>query len=173
MKSFIEFLQEKNITSLDAETHIYQNPSSSDLVSMSKYGIKMVRYLADSSDQTVYVWDASKYIHYDGIDKLKSSGFLRDASDDEWDPKFYKRFLTGTAQLVGGELIHHSSDTLDTQTRVYIRSKLGWNGQAKALYPFFKNEIDDLLKRFSFANQYIKDCTGPNSSLMKLKRSIQ
>jgi len=70
-------------------------------------------------------------------------------------------------------LIHHSSDTLDSLTKEYVRDKIRWSKQALSLYGFFKNEIDNLLEKFTFANKYIKDCIGPTCSLMRLKRAIQ
>jgi len=36
MKSFREFLQEKDVASLDSKTNIYENPSSSDLAKLNK-----------------------------------------------------------------------------------------------------------------------------------------
>ena len=172
MKSFQEFLKEKNVGSFDKENSIFQNPSSSDLVELNKTGVTFVRYLADSSDKSVYVWDAEMYIHYDGIDKLSKLGLINDATNNDLHPAFYIRFLTGTARLIEGELIHHQSDTLDYLTKNYLRPKSTWGQRARGLYGFFKKQVDILISRFSFANRYIKDCTGENSSLMKLKRAI-
>lgn len=180
MKSFKEFLQEKDIAEFEMSGSIvYENPSSSDMASLNKDRANEVRYLCDSSTQSVYVWNARYNIHTDAMRLLTKKGILKNVLvgkgsksfiPDSLSQSHIERFLSGTATLSGGEITHKESDDIDYLIRQYKKSKK--EPDAVAIKMFLKNNIDNLIQKFAFAEKYIKGCTGPNSSLMKLKRSL-
>lgn len=170
--NFKKWIEEENISSFDSETHIYKNPTSSDIKEMLKNKIKDVRYIIDSKNRSVYVWDANKYIHFDGFRLLVKKGFLPSTIPNEYTPDFYNEFLTGTAIISNGEIVHKESDSLDWVEDFFSKPREKWNKKITDLFVFIKNDIKSLLIKYKFANEYIKGCTGPDSSLIKIKNMV-
>lgn len=113
------------------------------------------------------------YIHYDAIETLKEKRFLKgNVPDDEMSSVFLGRFLCGTSILTSGSLKHQSSDLLDSIIKEVIKRPLKREKQVGMIIPFLKENVDELLKKFQFAEKYVEGCTGANSSLMRLKRAL-
>lgn len=174
MLNFTEFLQlqEKNVASFNKDTDMYKNPSSSDIAELNKNHIRSVRYIVDLSDESVYVWDADAAIHYEGVEKLSSLGFIKSPEMSEDNSNFYRRFLTGTANVTEGELVHSGSDLFDWLAFQIKKSRSQWPEKVTNVYRFLKFNIGDLLSKFKFAEKYVRGCTGPNSSIARLKQSL-
>ena len=85
---------------------------------------------------------------------------------------FLGRFLCGTSILTGGSLKHQSSDLLDSIIKDVLKGPLKRDKEVGKLIPFLKENINEFLKKFQFAEKYVEGCTGANSSLMRLKRAL-
>lgn len=180
MKSFREYLKEKDVAEFEMSGSIvYENPSSSDMAGLHKDRANEVRYLCDSSTQSVYVWNARYNVHTDAMRLLTKKGILKNVlvgkGSKSYIPgslaqSYVERFLSGTATLSGGEITHKESDDIDYLIRQYKKPKK--ESDAASIQTFLKNNIDSLIQKFAFAEKYIKGCTGPSSSLVKLKKVL-
>ena len=124
--NFKKWIEEENISSFDPETHIYKNPTSSDIKELLKNKIKEVRYIVDSKNKTVYVWDANKYIHFYAFRLLVKKGFLPSTIPNEYTPDFYNEFLTGVAIISNGEIVHKESDSLEWVEDSFSKPRDKW-----------------------------------------------
>lgn len=175
--SFIQFISEENVATINkSKGDVYKNPSSSDLAKLQKKlnRYSHVRYLADSLDKSVYCWDAEKGIHRNVLEELIAKGIIKKTASPFKDTGTdYSRFLYGVANLRNGEMIHNSSDELDSLARNFKKNRSSWSPSAVQLFSFFKSNIDLLIERFEFVNRYIKQATSKFSSLGSIKTSLE
>ena len=91
---------------------IYLNPTHSELIEACSKGSKRVRFTANAKNQSVYVWDAIKAIHYDIVQLLG-----RDYLD------VYPNIIGGLADvqpravMVGWDNFHHVMDVIPSSNR--------------------------------------------------------
>lgn len=128
---------------------------TSDLVSLreKRPGKIAVRFLADSADKSVYVWDAESALHQQAAKLLGGSiqGSYYDIS----------RVFTGTAELEGTSLTYKNSDLLDGVMR--NGKKAGSTPESKFLNNLRTMIISNkelFASMYSFADKYIENATS-------------
>lgn len=169
MKSFSQFIQEE-YHSLFKGSPIFINPSKADIIEIGKTAEhESARFLAVASTNSVFVWDADKFIHDNALNFLQSKGVI--PSDKRLTN--YNEFFAGTALIKAGQLIYYGSDEMDFYIDQYSKSENAWRYNAVVMAKFLSTHSLSLHKTYSFVNRYIHGLDGPNNPFLKINDLLQ
>jgi hypothetical protein len=145
---------EKTVKVLGGSCNIYKNPGSSDYTKLfkeSKY--KLLKFIADNSNHTVYVWSADRGIHDEITKSLNLFSRLM-----VWDPNL----ICGDAQLENGKSKMINSASLNGVVE-FIKS-IDSNGNPKV-----NKYLDTFNINWSWLDRYI---ANSSNSIVRFKNKI-
>ena len=128
MSRLQRYLNEEWIKVYRKKFEILENPSKEEIREIA--GNNEVRFSADKSTKTLYVWDEGEAIHNDVWNKFIGKG-------RDFDSTSFKEFIHGMAEFKRGKWMMISSDEFDNQA---------FDTRA---------QFDKLSKDFKWVNKYI------------------
>ena len=156
---------ERDIASFPDGGTIFMNPTSSDFAKLGKEKVKFVRYIIEIATKKMFIFDADGYLHMDAFNVLRKLGILP-PSNPANQSEFFKRYLTGTAKIVDGELVYQEADIFDYLFSKFKKGPNSLQQNERSSYLFLKDNLSSIIQSCGFADNLIKGCLKP---LLKMK----
>lgn len=138
-----------SISTFRGHTDLYKNPGSSDFLELNRNQVKLVRFIADSRSNNVYVANASTSIHYDIVSSVGGS-VVSDFNHVE------PTLLQGLASVSGSTAIVTESDLIEYYMEKMKKLLLQTIPDTEE-YIKVKHYLDTVLNtNWSWLNRYIK-----------------